>query len=113
VAQLNVRLRLPEGTARSGAVARVALLDTSLADAEHPTLASANHALAASDDVVELRLEVPQALDARHRYSLWAHVDRSGSGHIEPGDMITTENVPVDAGQVASGASVDVPLKRI
>ena len=54
----------------------------------------------------------PERLDPRHRYSLWAHVDQAGDGEIRPGDLITTQNVPVRPEDVDRGP-IEVPLTRI
>jgi Type III secretion system lipoprotein chaperone (YscW) len=96
----------------AGSTVRVAIRDTSLADALHPTIAEATGTLK-PDSEAELSVELPrERLDPRHRYSLWAHVDHHGDGEIRPGDLITTQNVPVRREDVDRGR-IEVPLTRI
>ena len=94
---------------------RLALLDTSQADAHHPTVAEATGSIGSADDPVEVVIDVPEAaLDVRNRYSLFAHVDHDGSGLLVSGDLITTRDVPVDPRELSAGTSfVQAPLTRI
>jgi uncharacterized lipoprotein YbaY len=98
-----------------GSTVRVALRDTSQADAHHPTVVEVVSVIRAADEPVEIALDVPEnALDERHRYSVWTHIDHDGKGELSPGDLITTQNVPVYPAELALGAlSIDVPLTRI
>jgi hypothetical protein len=63
---------------------------------------------------VEVTLDVREGqLDPRHRYSIWAHVDHSGTGKLQRGDLITTTDIPVPADDVASGRVLEIRLTRI
>jgi Type III secretion system lipoprotein chaperone (YscW) len=114
VSQLLVRLVAPEPIEGNAAtVLRVALFDTSYADALHPTVAAINAPWDASASN-ELTINVPDgAIDPLHRYSLWAHLDRDGNGRVDLGDLITTANVPVAAVDIVAGTHIDVPLVPI
>lgn len=115
MAELRVRVELPDlGPDDGRGTVRVVLRDTSMADGLDPTIAEAASAVPAGGDAVDLVLDVPaEAVDPRHRYSLWAHVDRAGDGALASGDLITTVNVPVTADDIAAGRSYDVPVVRI
>lgn len=108
-----MRLRIPDLRATdAGSTVRIAIRDTTLADALHPTIAEATGTLE-PDHEAELNVELPrERLDPRHRYSLWAHVDQDGGGEIRPGDLITTQNVPVQREDVDRGP-IEVQLTRI
>jgi hypothetical protein len=96
----------------AGSTVRVAIRDTTLADALHPTVAEVIGILEPESEA-ELSVELPpERLNPRHRYSLWAHVDQAGDGEIRPGDLITTQNVPVRPEDVDRGP-IEVPLTRI
>jgi putative lipoprotein len=44
-------------------------------------------------------IEVPaDELDERMSYSVRAHIDVSGSGEVDPGDLLTTQSYPVLSG---------------
>ena len=116
MAQLTVRIEIGDPMADDdGSTARVALLDTSQADAHHPTIAEAVGVIDSADEPFEIVIDVPDgALDELSRYSLWAHVDQGSTGTIGSGDLITTQNIPVDPAELAGGeSSVDAPLTRI
>lgn len=104
--QIRVRLRIPDQRPEDhGSRVRVSLMDTSQADALHPTVTEATGVVSAGGDDVEVVLDVPEgALDARNRYSLFAHVDHRGDGKINPGDLIITQNVPVTIDQAGAEA---------
>ena len=116
MSKLRVHLTIPArrpDDRRSGV--RVALMDTSRADALHPTVAEASAVLDPDRQTLELTLEVPRgALKERNRYSLWAHVDRVGDGGVHPGDLIVTQNIPVTISDTKDGAPpILVPLTRV
>lgn len=116
MARILVRLRPEDLQADDvGSRVRVALLDTTEADALHDTVAEAVGVVGPDGDILEADLDIPDgALDDRRRYSWWAHVDRSGSGDIGTGDLIVTQNIPVAADAVASaGPPVVLPLTRV
>lgn len=97
--RLRVRLQFPDVRPEDvGAPVRVEVRDTSMADALHPAVANVVQDLADEGGEMEVEIEVPDgALQERHRYSLFAHVDHGGTGAMESGDMIITESVPVTA----------------
>lgn len=46
--------------------------------------------------VLPFAVEVPAGLvDVRHSYSVRAHIDISGSGEVEIGDLVSTQSYPV------------------
>ena len=114
MSRLQIRLRMPDRRSEdAGSTVRIALRDTTLADAEHPTVAETTGTLAPDGKEIELSVDVPkEQLDARHRYSVWAHVDRDGSGEIRSGDLITTQDVAVRPDDLDAGP-VEVPVARI
>lgn len=110
---IHFRLDVPEpGPQDSGSLLRLAIRDTTLADALHPTVAETT---ASVEDAggIEVTLELPdEALDPRRRYSVWAHLDHEGEGEIKTGDLITTQEVSVRPEHI-DAEPVDVPLTRI
>ena len=57
-------------------------------------------------------VQVPDdEIDERGMYSVRVHVDVSGSGQVEAGDMITTQSYPVLTG--GNPDEADVPVRRI
>lgn len=115
VARLRVKLDLKGRDNNDlGQVVWIVLRDTSEADAVHPTVAETKGIIEAGSEI-ELTIDLPDnALEERHRYSLWAHVDHVGDGAIHPGDLITTENIPVVPSDTTEDASaVQVRLQRI
>ena len=113
--RLRVRLAIPDPTPDEvGSRVRVAVVDTSLADALHPTVAEATTTLERATPDVELVLEIPgTALRQGHRYSLQAHLDHGGTGEIKPGDLIITEDVPIPTGGGPGERQVEARLTRI
>ena len=97
MARLRVRLHIedlrPEDV---GSVVRVSVLDTSMADALHPTVAQATGVVEEGVEKIEIEVEVPDGTlrEGRH-YSLWCHVDHEGQGNMKSGDLITTVSIPV------------------
>ena len=90
---------LPAGASiKSSAVARVQLLDTSLADA--PSVAIASQVVGAvatklaKGGVLEFSLAAPNP-DAQASYCVSVHIDQDGDGQIKPGDFVTTQSYPV------------------
>jgi len=115
MAKLKVQLDLGDtATAAEGHLVHVVLRDTSMADALHPAVAEATGTV---EDGVRgtITLDVPDdALSERGRYSLFAHVDRHGDGEIHTGDMITTEDIRVEAADVTDDAApVRAPVVQI
>jgi uncharacterized lipoprotein YbaY len=61
--------------------------------------------------VLPFVVEVPASLvDARHSYSVRAHIDMSGSGEVEVGDLVSTRSYPVLTRGYGDEAVVDVQL---
>jgi putative lipoprotein len=55
------------------------------------------------------QVEVPaDRVDPGLSYSLRAHVDVSGSGEVEPGDLLTTQSYPVLTTEQADASTVAV-----
>jgi uncharacterized lipoprotein YbaY len=97
----------------SGATASVRLLDVSRADAASRVLAETRVAVphgATTDHPLAFALDAVD-LDPQRSYTLAAHVDCDGDGAIGPGDYITMEHVPVEAGSMSG--LVRVPLRRV
>lgn len=119
MAQLKVRIEpaddaVDDGAPFAGSVVHVVLRDTSEADALHPLVAETTGTV---EDGLGGKLVLDLADDAlseRRRYSLFAHVDRTGDGSIHPGDLITTEDIQVAAADVGHDATpIRVPVRRI
>lgn len=90
---------LPAGASlKPSALARVQLLDTSLADAASVEVAnqlvSGLAARLAKGETVEFSL-VATHTDAQASYSVCVHIDQDGDGQIKPGDFVSTQNYPV------------------
>ena len=113
--QLRVRLTITDPRPEdAGSRVRAAVVDTSQADALHPTVAEATTTLTSAAPHVELTIEIPDgSLAPGHRYSLQAHVDRGGTGDIEPGDLIITADVPVPTGEGRGARHVEATLTRV
>jgi len=114
MSKIRFLLAIPDpGPRDSGSLVRLAIRDTTLADALHPTVAETTEGLDDAAEGIEVSLELPdQALDPRHRYSVWAHVDHEGQGEIQTGDLITTQEVSVRPEHLDADP-VEVPLTRI
>ena len=57
-------------------------------------------------------IEVPSdRVDPKHSYSVRVHVDMTGSGKVEPGDLITTQSYPVLTH--GHGNEADVTVKPV
>lgn len=60
---------------------------------------------------LRFHVEVPASrVDPRLNYSLRAHVDVSGSGEVESGDLLTTQSYPVLTTKQDDAPTVDVKL---
>ena len=59
--------------------------------------------------VLPFAIEVPaEHIDPRNSYSVRVHVDMTGSGKIEPGDLISTQSYPVLTRGYGNEANVTV-----
>lgn len=115
MAQIRVRLDLTErADTDAGSVVHLVVRDTSVADELHPTVAEASVTLEEAD-ASEVVVDVADdALALGRHYSLFAHVDRSGDGTIDSGDMITTQNVPVTRADASPDAEpIRAAVRRI
>ena len=88
--------------------------DISRADAPSTVLGEQriDHAELAAHRAIPFTIEVPADLvDERALYSVQAHVDLSGSGEVETGDLISTRTIPA----LTRGAEdvVVVPVTRV
>lgn len=94
--QLRVELEvLGDDLESDDGMVHVTIRDTTMADTLHPLIAEASAPLAQMRTGV-FDMEVPDgAMEPRHRYSLFAHVDHSGDGSITGGDLISTEDIEV------------------
>lgn len=97
MALLRVRVHIDELRPEDvGSTVRVAVMDTSMADALHPTVAEATGVVEEDSHEIDLEIEIPEGtLDEKRYYSLWGHVDHEGEGNMRSGDLITTQNIPV------------------
>ena len=59
--------------------------------------------------VFPFAIEIPSdRIDPSHSYSVRVHIDMTGSGKVEPGDLITTQSYPVLTQGYGSEANVTV-----
>lgn len=89
---INGTLRFPPGDAIDVAMVHITLRDITELDGPAAVVASVELPSLA---VPANGLELPFALEAdvgdpRRMYSVRAHADRSGTGAVEPGDLVTT-----------------------
>jgi putative lipoprotein len=62
--------------------------------------------------VLPFEIEIPTGkVDPKHSYSVRAHVDMTGSGKVETGDLITTQSYPVLT--QGYGSEANLTVKRI
>jgi putative lipoprotein len=90
--RLEGTVRFPPGEPVEAAALHIAVRDITEMDGPAPTVASVD---LAHVTVPENGLDVPFAIDVdlgdpRRTYAVRAHADRSGSGVVEPGDLVTT-----------------------
>jgi putative lipoprotein len=105
---------LPSGELPPGAVTvRAKVEDVSRADAPSVVVGEQVQTLhLAAGTVLPFAIDVPEdAVDERHRYSVSVHVDASGSGRLEQGDLLTTQSYPVMTG--GHPTQVRVQVRRI
>ena len=89
----------PSGAPLEVAVVRITVRDVTEMDGPAPTVAEVGLPQVA---VPPSGLEPPFSIDAhvddpRRTYAVRAHADRSGSGEVETGDLVTTTTRMVDA----------------
>lgn len=90
---------LPAGGAPDDAAELIVQVeDVSRADAPSAVLGEFRvpHPKLEPGGLVSFEVEVDEEeIDPRGSYSIWAYVDVSGSGEIEPGDLLSTQSYPV------------------
>ena len=63
-------------------------------------------------ETIRFRIEIPaDRIDERRLYSVRAHADMSGSGHVKKGDLLTTRSYPVLTH--GHGDHISVAVQRI
>ncbi len=113
--RLQIRLLVPDpAPADAGSSVRVSIVDTTMADALHESVAAKVIPLLRAAPEILLEMEVPEGMvrDGRH-YSLQAHVDTGSSGEIKTGDLIITHNVPVLTERAPVQEPITARLTRI
>jgi hypothetical protein len=110
---VRVHAHLPAGARlRPGSVMRVTVGDVSVADRASPVMARAEMELSGDEDDLTAEVTVPAGLvEGRSSYSVFVHVDSTGSGDIEVGDFLSPASHPV----LTHGApdEVEVDLIRV
>jgi putative lipoprotein len=113
VRHVRGRIVLPQGPLPPEAAAIVvAVEDVSRADAPS-TVVAEQHLVHVSLDAGEVAFEVdvPNGrIEARARYTVRVHVDVTGSGIVERGDLVSTQSHPVLTGGNPDEASVPVKV---
>lgn len=97
--RVSGEILLPAGVVPERARAVIVQVeDVSRADAPSVVVGEirrANSSLRAGASL-PFEVDVPEeAIDEQHSYSVRVHVDVSGSGEVEPGDLISTQSYPV------------------
>ena len=98
-ARVTGEISLPAGArVNAKTLARVRLLDTSLADA--PAVEVACQQIGGVEEKLArretLRFDLTcDPVDPHASYSVQVHVDQNGDGNIKPGDFVNVENCPV------------------
>lgn len=107
---VSVHVRLPAGvdlTTRS--VLRARVEDSSTADRAPDVVGRAEVPVPQhpEGDAVQLDIEVPTGLvDDRSSYTVFVHLDATGTGSVEAGDALSTQVVPVLTGGSPDEAEV-------
>lgn len=110
MATVRARLGLPPGAGDDWATVRVSVQDVTF---EYMPATVVGERIVPPGPVGELD-EIPVEVDGADpegRYVVRVHVDMSGSGAVEPGDLVAATRVPVLTG--GHGDRVDVPLRRV
>lgn len=111
-ARVRGRVVLPPDSPAGTATLHVLVEDVSRSDAAALVVGRIDMpgvALAAGASI-DFTVSVPAFQPTGH-YSVRAHVDRSGSGLIEPGDQVSTQSYPVLSH--GHGAEVDVRVVSV
>ncbi len=101
---------IPPLAAKATADLVVQIEDTSRADAPSVVVAEQRQRIDLDGEaVVDFEVEVPtDRIEARNDYSVRVHVDVSGSGHVDVGDLVSTRSYPVLTHGYGDRARVDV-----
>ncbi len=95
----HVTARVPAGmTLPAGAVLRARVEDTSVADRAPDVVARVDEPIssAAGGEEVTIAMQVPAGLvDESASYTVFAHLDTTGSGDVTKGDALTMRLTPV------------------
>ena len=110
--RVRVSVRLPTGTPlpAHGRV-RVSVEDVSRADAAAPQVVAGVFPVAppSRGERVLGPFELTARLPPGRDYALRVHVDRSGDGHVAPGDLVSAARHTVTAGH----AELEVPVETV
>jgi putative lipoprotein len=108
-------IELPEADLPDQAATLVIRLENvSRADAASTVVAEQrlNPVVLSGRSTLAFELEIPAGqIDERDRYSVSVHIDVSGSGELERGDLITKQSYPVLTG--GHGEDVDIAVAAI
>jgi hypothetical protein len=112
VRTVSLTVHVPdEVTVRPGAVLRARVEESSIADRAPDVVARAEKPVAAlpADHRLKLDIEVPERLiEQSSSYTVFCHLDTTGSGEVEAGDALTTQSVPVLTHSAPDRAAVDL-----
>jgi uncharacterized lipoprotein YbaY len=111
---VEVDIILPQDYSQSGeASVRVVVEDVSELDAAARIIAEKHlETNVAPGKHIVTTVDVPlNEIDPRRSYNVRAHVSRNQTGAIEPGDLITTQSVPLRIDQQETRLSV--PLREV
>jgi len=112
--RLHVTIQIPAEGVPSTADVAVYVEDVSRADAPAGVLAERRERRVRLKPGGTLSLDVvipTENMDQRRSYSVRVHVDSSGSGEIEKGDLVSTQAHPVLT--QGYGREVTVPVKKV
>lgn len=111
---VRAEIVLPRDAPRGAAQVVVRVEDVSRADAPSTVLAEQCLRFVALPEggVLEVEVDVPgELVDPRRTYAVSVHVDVSGSGEVERGDLVSTQSHPVLTR--GAGRAVRVPVRMV
>ena len=114
---ISGRVHIPRpASTRTAKVVWVRVLDISRADAPSQTVAEhqlRDVEIRAGDgvEVISFLMDDIQYDDRRADLSVAVHVDWSGSGNVEPGDLLSTRTYPIDP--EAGAQSFDIEVRQV
>lgn len=89
---------IPDGASIDSSVMTVVVEDVSRADAASQPVAESTRRLerVRAGDRITFEVRVPaERIDPARHYAVRVHVDRSGSGDVKIGDLVSTQSYPV------------------